>query len=155
MTTRPTARATARQAVLADAETIAPLFDGYRQFYQQQSDLSLAYSFIHGRLAQRESVIFLAEDDAGHALGFTQLYPSFSSVSARRIWTLNDLFVLPKARGAGVGRALLDAAREHALATGAKRLILSTAHDNPAQALYEALGYVRDTRFYHYSLALD
>ncbi|HVK95350.1 MAG TPA: GNAT family N-acetyltransferase [Noviherbaspirillum sp.] len=144
-----------RQAGLADAALIAPLFDQYRQFYQQPSDLPLAQTFIRDRLALLESVIFLAADDAGHVIGFTQLYPSFSSVSARRIWVLNDLFVQPSARGKGVAHALLDAAKLHALAAGAKRLALSTAHDNPARKLYEAFGYERDEAFSHYSLELE
>ncbi len=143
---------TVRQAGLADAETIAPLFDAYRQFYRQTPDLPLARAFIQERLALQESVILLAEDAQGGLLGFTQLYPSFSSVSARRIWVLNDLFVSPDARGHGVGKALLEAAREHAVAAGAKRIVLSTAHDNPAQKLYESTGYRRDTAFLHYSL---
>lgn len=144
-----------RQAGLGDAETIAPLFDQYRQFYQQEPNPSLARTFITERLALQESVIFLAENEAGEALGFTQLYPSFTSVGARRIWVLNDLYVSPDARGKGVASALLNAARSHAAATGARRLDLSTANDNPAQKLYESHGYVREEGFLHYSLKLD
>lgn len=145
----------ARQAGAADAESIAPLFDAYRRFYRQASDLPLALAFVRERLAQAESVIFVAQDERGRTIGFTQLYPSFSSVSARRIWILNDLFVLPDARGKGVAHRLLNTAKDHAVATGAKRLLLSTAHDNPAQKLYESLGYEYDHAFRHYSLALD
>ena len=144
-----------RQAVLTDLDLIAPLFDGYRCFYGKDPDPATAHAFIAERLVLRESVIFLALDEAGNALGFTQLYPSFSSVSARRIWILNDLFVTSRARGRGVGKALLNAAREYAVQTGAKRLVLSTAHDNPAQKLYESQDYVRDTGFLHYELELD
>ena len=135
--------------------SIAPLFDAYRQFYQQSADMPLALAFINERLTLSDSVIFIAQDEHGQAIGFTQLYPSFSSVSARRIWILNDLFVLPAVRGKGAAHQLLDTARDYAIATGAKRLELSTAHDNPAQKLYESLGYERDNAFYHYSLALD
>jgi ribosomal protein S18 acetylase RimI-like enzyme len=144
-----------RRATTADAETIAPLFDGYRQFYRQVSDLPLALAFIRERLSLNESVIFLAEDEQGRPLGFTQLYPSFTSVGADRLWILNDLFVIPAVRRRGVGQALLNAAKAHAIETGAKRLVLSTAHDNPAQKLYESLGYVRDREFHHYALAVD
>lgn len=144
-----------RQAMLTDAELIVPLFDAYRQFYRQAANLPLALAFIRERLSLMESVIFLAQDAQEQALGFTQLYPSFSSVSARRIWVLNDLFVLPSVRGQGIARALLNAAKAHAIATGAKRLALSTAHNNPAQKLYESLGYQRDNEFYHYSLLVD
>lgn len=145
----------ARRAVMADLESVAQLFDAYRQFYGQASDPSLAQSFIRERLSNQESVIFIAENEQGAAVGFTQLYPSFSSVSACRIWILNDLFTAPAIRGKGAGRALLMAAREHAIATGAQRLALSTAHANPAQKLYEALGYKRETGFYNYELTLN
>lgn len=142
-------------ATLDDAAAIAPLFDAYRQFYRQPPDAALALAFIHERLALRESVIWMALEDSGEVAGFSQLYPSFSSVAARRTWILNDLYVRPAARGQGVGRALLDAAAAHARATGAQRLELSTAHDNPAQKLYQAAGYRRDSAFLHYSLPLD
>lgn len=144
-----------RQARLPDADAVARLFDGYRQFYGQASDPVLALAFIRERLSLLESVIFVAEDGDGIMLGFTQLYPSFSSVSACRTWVLNDLFVAIQARGRGVGRALLDAARNHATASGASRIDLSTAHGNPAQKLYKALGYVREQGFYHYSLQVS
>ena len=144
-----------RQAVLADLELIAPLFDGYRCFYGKDTDLETARAFIAERLMLGESAIFIATDEGGKTLGFTQLYPSFSSVSACRIWILNDLFVTLQARGRGVGKALLEAARQYATQTGAKRVVLSTAHDNPAQKLYEAQHYVRDTEFLHYELELD
>ncbi|HYD59297.1 MAG TPA: GNAT family N-acetyltransferase [Noviherbaspirillum sp.] len=144
-----------RQAGMADIDRIAPLFDQYRQFYRQPADSALASEFIRERLALQESVIFLAENEEGQAVGFTQLYPLFSSISARRSWMLNDLFVLPAARRSGVASALLNAAKAHAIATGAKSLELSTAHDNPAQKLYESHGYVRDKVFYYYSLDVD
>ncbi len=89
---------------------VAPLFDQYRVFYRQPSDPALAQAFIAERVANRESVIFLALQD-GEPVGFTQLYPSFSSVSARRTWILNDLYVVPSCRGQGVGSALLERAR--------------------------------------------
>ncbi|MGZ3238387.1 MAG: N-acetyltransferase family protein [Burkholderiaceae bacterium] len=144
-----------RRAELADAALIAPLFDLYRQFYKQTPDLPLSLSFIEERLSRNESVIFIAEDENKKPVGFTQLYPSFSSVSARRTWILNDLFVLPEMRRQRVGHALLDAAKAHAITTCAKRLSLSTAHDNPVQQLYESFGFVRNNAFYQYDLTLD
>jgi ribosomal protein S18 acetylase RimI-like enzyme len=144
-----------RRANINDVSSIAPLFDGYRQFYRQSSDLPLATSFIEERIEKNESVIFIAENENKKAIGFTQLYLSFSSVSARRTWILNDLFVIPDMRGHGVGFSLLSAAKTHTIETGAKRLSLSTAHDNPAQKLYEAFGFVRNTAFYQYDLTLS
>ena len=137
-----------------DVDLIAPLFDSYRQFYDKPADARLAVAFIRDRLQASESVIFLAEGggESKEALGFVQLYPSFSSVNACRIWVLNDLFVIPAARGSGVGRALMESARQHAIQTGAKRLTLETVTENrTAWTLYEDLGYVRhedSARFY-------
>jgi ribosomal protein S18 acetylase RimI-like enzyme len=141
---------------VADLGTVAELFDGYRQFYGQPADYPLAEAFLRDRLVHNESVIFLAVDtESGAGLGFVQLYPSFSSAAARRIWILNDLFVAPAARRRGVGRALLEAARTHAAATGAKRLVLSTAATNrEARALYESFGYKQEEVFVVYKLEL-
>lgn len=137
-----------------EVELVAPLFDAYRQFYGQPPDLDGARRFLAERLGRGESVIF-AVVEGGRALGFTQLYPSFSSVSMRPIWILNDLFVAGDARRRGVGARLLGAARDHALRTGAARLALSTAVTNTeAQALYERDGWRRDTAYLHYEYEL-
>jgi ribosomal protein S18 acetylase RimI-like enzyme len=139
------------QAQLNDVKSIAPLFDAYRVFYAQRSDLELAESFIFERLTNEESVVFYAVDSDGNYLGFTQLYPSFSSVSAKRLWILNDLFVAEEARRLGVARLLMNHAKVFAIDTGAKGLFLETAHDNKnGQALYESLGYRRNTEYYYF-----
>ncbi|MBB5357653.1 ribosomal protein S18 acetylase RimI-like enzyme [Rhodanobacter sp. ANJX3] len=144
-----------RLAQLADLDLLVPLFDGYRQFYRQPSNPALARDFLSERMARHESEILLALDDTGSSLGFTQLYPLFSSARAVRIYLLNDLFVANSARRQGVGQALLIAAADHARHLGAASLSLSTAHDNlPAQALYESLGWKRDTEFREYGLVL-
>jgi ribosomal protein S18 acetylase RimI-like enzyme len=130
-----------RRATLEDADAIAPLFDLYRTFYEQPSDPALARRFIGERLQQGESVIFLAEV-AGKAVGFTQLFPTFSSVGATRVWILNDLYVDARARRQGVAQALLQAATGFARGDGARRLELETDHSNDsAQALYRRLGW--------------
>jgi GNAT superfamily N-acetyltransferase len=144
-----------KRAAVADLDAVAPLFDAYRQFYGQRSDLAAARAFLDARLRREESVIFLAVDGerGNEALGFTQLYPSFSSVSVRRLWVLNDLFVRPGIRRGGVGRRLLERAREWAIETDAKGLTLATAVSNAAaKALYESCGWRRDDEFEHYVL---
>lgn len=136
-------------------DKIAGLFDAYRGFYGQPSNLAQSRDFIAERLALDESAIFFAEDATGKALGFVQLYPTFSSIDAYRTWLLSDLFTAPEARGRGVGRSLMNAARAFAVSTGAKGLVLETATDNlGAQRLYESLGYVRDNGYYTYCLDL-
>ncbi|HYK61405.1 MAG TPA: GNAT family N-acetyltransferase [Bryobacteraceae bacterium] len=143
-----------RQANAADIAVLVPLFDAYRLFYRQESDLEGGRRFLMERLNHNQSVIFLAfHDDA--AIGFTQLYPSFSSAAMARIYILNDLFVVPEARKLRAGSALLHAAAEYGKRMGAVRLVLSTEETNAAaQALYEKEGWTRDAVFRTYQLKL-
>jgi GNAT superfamily N-acetyltransferase len=144
-----------RQASAADLALLIPLFDAYRVFYGKTSDVSVARSFLQERFQHNQSVVFIALQTNGTAVGFTQLYPSFSSVSAARTFILNDLYVAPEARRAGVAGKLLEAAANYGRSVGAIRLSLSTAIDNEAaQALYVSRGWARDTKFYAYSLPL-
>ena len=140
------------QAGPAHLRQLVPLFDAYRQFYKQRSDMAGARKFLRKRLAREESVVFLAMDGK-EAVGFVQLYPSFDSVAMRNLWILYDLFVAPTARRRGVAKLLMERARRYAAETKAKRLILETAVDNvTAQKLYERLGWKRDTAFHRYYL---
>jgi len=152
--TEPVAAVRTRRAEPGDADAVAALFDGYRTFYGQPSDLDGARRFIGARLAAGDSTVLLAEAD-GEVIGFAQLYPSFTSVGMTRIWVLNDLFVAPAHRGIGAGRTLLEAAAAFGCESGARRLTLSTQVTNtPAQAAYEAGGWVRDHEYYVYNLQL-
>ncbi len=140
------------QATPADVGEAAQLFDAYRQFYQKPADLEAARRFLFARLSREESVLFLARHGA-RAVGFVHLYPVFSSVAMTRQWILNDIYVVPEVRKLGVGRALMERARQLAESTQANCLTLETAADNlPAQRLYEGLGWERDREFYRYSL---
>ena len=132
---------TIRRATVDDVDAIVPLFNHYRMFYQQPSDEALAHGFIGERLQRGESVIFLAEV-GGKVVGFTQLFPSFSSVRAGRAFVLNDLYVDIAVRRLGVARSLIQAATDFARTDGAIRLELETDHDNrSAQALYRHMGW--------------
>lgn len=147
---------TIRIATLSDLSAVANLFDAYRQFYEQAPDMGLANEFIRARMKNSESVILLALDAAGAAIGFCQLYPSFCSVEAKPIYVLYDLFVAPKGRRTGAGTALLRAAEATARANGKARMDLTTAKTNTAaQAAYELLGWVRDEVFFAYSKTLS
>lgn len=139
-----------RKAHAQDLPQLAQLFNAYRRFYQQADDLAGAQSFLSERMAGDESVVWVAEDQ-GQLLGFTQLFPSFSSVSMQRLWILNDLFVAETARGQGVAEALMNQARD--FAAGTKGIILETDWDNvKAQKLYDKLGYQKQDSTYHYFL---
>jgi len=151
MTSAPTVRRARRD----DLDALAPLFDAYRRFYEQPGDIALASAFLDERLERGESVIFVAEADQ-QLLGFCQLYPSWCSVEAARIFVLYDLFVDDGVRRAGVGRQLMLAAQAFGRAAGAARLDLSTARTNArAQALYESLGWRRDDVFLTYNLPFE
>src|SRR5512146_277891 len=144
-----------KQATAADSAAIAPLFDAYRKFYRKSTDLDGARAYLTARLSRGESVVFFALLDDGTPVGFTQLYPIFSSTNMQRVWLLNDLFVAPSARRDGVGRALLQRAHAFARETHARGLMLQTAIDNiPAQRLYESLGWQRDKDYYVYTLTV-
>jgi len=147
------------QALRADAsdiDKIASLFDAYRGFYGQPSNLAQSRAFIAERIARDESVIFYAQEQGGETLGFVQMFPTFSSIDAHRTWLLGDLFTTPAARGKGVGTLLMNTARDFARLAGAKGMTLETATDNfTAQRLYEAQGWVRDPGYYTYCLDLN
>jgi len=135
------------RATLDDLTPLSRLFDLYRIFYGQKSDPSAAESFIRERLSLNESVIFVMKIDDQYA-GFTQLYPSFTSVGMKRIWVLNDLYVHQYFRKKGVGEALIRHTFDYARKTGRAKVILETGSDNlHAQALYEKIGFERSGSF--------
>lgn len=142
------------QASIRDLDDLAVIFDQYRVFYKQESNVEEAKQFLFDRLEHQQSVVFKAYDSSSRRIvGFTQLYPSFSSISMKRSWILNDLFVQEEYRGHGIARRLLNEAKEYAILTKAKGIGLSTSHVNfKAQRLYESLGYKKDDEFYHYYL---
>ena len=138
-----------RRAKKKDIDDLSILFDKYRIFYKQQSDIDNARSFLKKRMKRKESVIFVAEE-RDELIGFTQLFPIFSSVSMKRTWLLNDLYVNEKARGIGAATALLNAAKEFGAESKSKWLLLQTAADNfTAQKVYEKNGWVKETDFFY------
>jgi GNAT superfamily N-acetyltransferase len=130
-------------------DLIVPLFDSYRVFYEQVSDEKGAKFFLEKRLDRDESIIFLALID-NKPVGFVQLFTSFSSVSLESIYILNDLYVDSSFRNKGIGKALLNKAKEQCASMKFKGLALETAKTNPAQHLYESLGWKKDVDCFHY-----
>jgi ribosomal protein S18 acetylase RimI-like enzyme len=146
---------TVRQAVLSDLEVLAPLFDEYRQFQGCTSDLAAARAFLLERFNHGESVLFIAHQGED-AVGFTQLYPMFSSVSLARVYVLNDLLVREHARGQGAATKLLAAALQYARSLGAVRVSLVAAISNTvAQSVYDATGWKRDDQFQAFHFAFE
>ena len=142
------------QATTEHLPQLAVLFDQYRQHYEQPSDLAGAERFLSERMARSESVIYVAEE-GGELIGFTQLYPVFSSIGMKKAWILNDLYVSEEHRRKGAARGLLDASRELGGATGARYLMLQTHITNSkARTLYESHGWKLDEEFYYYYLSI-
>ena len=143
-------------ADINDLEQVALLFNQYRQFYKQESNLAESRKFIEQRLIAQDSIIFLAKNENQIAAGFTQLYPLFNSITCKRSLILYDLFVSPDCRRQGVAQKLMKSAEEYALKTGVDRMELSTSKTNTnAQKLYESLGWKIDPEFHYYVLELS
>lgn len=140
-------------------ELVADMFDKYRIFYKQASDIELAKQYLKDRLANNEAHIFLAFDsETTELLGFTLLYARFSSVSAIKNWHIGDLYVEPMQRKRGIGHKLLQTAIDFANEHQAKFVSLNTAKDNfTAQKVYEDFGfakreYLPDYLYYQFDL---
>lgn len=141
-----------KRATLSDLEVLLPLFDAYRIWYRKESNLDQARSFLSERLSQNDAVIYLAWEDE-KAVGFTQLYPSFSSTRMKRMWILNDLFVDLTYRGKGISKQLINAAKKLAAETKACGLLLETEKSNDiGNQLYPATGFeLEENNFYFWT----
>jgi ribosomal protein S18 acetylase RimI-like enzyme len=152
-----------RPATDDDVDAVVDLFRQYLRFYDQEVPDAEARAYLTARRDAGDCVLLVAvlrpdgaEPDGSTAgeevVGFTQSYPTWSSVSLSRSWVLNDLFVSPDVRGTGAARALVRETCRRAKEAGAIRVSLATAWDNvAAQGLYESEGFVRDQHFHHYA----
>ncbi|MBY0148780.1 GNAT family N-acetyltransferase [Neobacillus niacini] len=140
-----------KKAEIDDLDSLAELFDSYRVFYKQESNLEGARAFLKERFLNEDSVVFIAYDDESKPAGFVQLYPTFSSVSMKKSWILNDLYVNASVRKKGFGEKLIQKAMGLAEETGAKGLSLETGQDNvTAQRLYEKIGFKKESNYFYY-----
>lgn len=138
-----------RRATPDFLKELTELLHEYRLFYGQDSNKKDCKRFLKERFQKKDSVIFIGTYE-GKPVGFTQLYSSFSTVSLKPLLILNDLFVHPDYRNKGVAKALLEEAKTHCIFEKNKGLALETALDNPAQKLYESLGWIKDEEMLHY-----
>ena len=139
------------KAGIENLEQLLRLFEGYRKFYKQTPNPDAAREFLKERIIKKESIIFLAFNNKEEAIGFTQLYPSFSSVSMQKLFVLNDIYVVTEQRGNKVGEKLLQHAKQFIIDNNYKGLTLETDINNPAQKLYERLGWKKDNNVFHYT----
>lgn len=140
-----------RKAEMKDLFQLSSLFDKYRIFYNKTSDTSAVQNFLSERIKNLDSEIIVAETEEGTLVGFTQLYPLFSSTRMQRLWLLNDLYVAEAFRGKGISKALIEAAKKIAANSNACGLLLETAKTNTiGNQLYPAAGFelTEDSNFY-------
>lgn len=129
---------------------IASLFDAYRVFYEQKSNVEAAKDFVLARVQNHESILFAAIIK-NEFVGFTQLYPTFSSVAMKKAFILNDLFVAENHRKKGVAQALMNHAFKFAANQDARFIALETgANNQKAQVLYEKMNMVIENDVKHY-----
>ncbi len=122
-------------------EALSDIFDQYRGHYGEACDVSRSASWLEQNLSTGRLLAFVAEDGA-RFVGFAITMEVPASLRLAHFWQIRDLFVLPKHRRAGVGRALLASVRAAAIASGALRLVLQTEEDNDAALrLYTDSGY--------------
>lgn len=159
-------RTVVRVGDVGDVDEVVPLFDAYRAFYGAAASPVATRDFLAARVSRGESVLLVASSlpcgaelpaspAKGTMVGFAHLYPSFSSVSLRRVTVLNDLFVSPEWRRAGIARQLIAFTASFAGGIGALRVELATQLLNvPARQLYQSLGFAPDVEFIHMNLPL-
>jgi len=139
------------QADQSHLDALVELFDAYRVWYEKPSDPKGAKVFLAGLIERSESIVYLAQAENGELVGFTQLYPLFSSTRMKRIWLLNDLYVKSEYRGRGISKALIDSAKELARETDAVEILLETQKSNDiGNQLYPATGFELNTDFNFY-----
>ncbi|MDH0749099.1 GNAT family N-acetyltransferase [Pseudomonas sp. GD03842] len=146
------------KATLEHLDLLTPLFVKYREFYGELPFPDSSRDFLEKRLKREESVIYLAfpDDDDSRLLGFCQLYPSYSSLSLKRVWILNDIYVTEDARRQLVADHLMQTAKKMARETQAVRMRVSTSANNEvAQKVYESIGFREDTQFKNYTLPIN
>ncbi len=144
------------QATLEHLDLLTPMFIKYREFFGELALPDSSRKFLENRLKRKESVIYMAlADEEDRLLGYCQLYPSFSSLSLKRVWILNDIYVAEDARRQLVADRLLQTAKKMAKDTNASRLRAATSQNNlAAQKTYESIGFREDTVFKNYTLEL-
>ena len=119
-----------RTAKNTDLEQITNLFDEYRVFYRKSSNKKAAKEFLAERIKNKDSEIFVCENDENILVGFVQLYPLFSSTRMKKLWLLNDLYVNPEYRSKGISIKLIERAKKLVAASSACSMFLETEKSN-------------------------
>lgn len=137
-----------------DVNKILPIFDEYRVYFGQQSNVDAAYDFLYNNLSNNDAVIFIAEDDEG-VIGFLQLYTMLSSMKMSEMLIINDLYLTDVARGKHIGEQLMHQAFKFGKESGYETIYLETEKSNiGGNRLYTKLGMQVDDEHNYYSKQL-
>jgi GNAT superfamily N-acetyltransferase len=131
----------------ADLDELLALMRAYCDFYATEPSDDALLGMSRALLAepQREGVQLIARDGGRRAVGFATVFWSWDTTEGSRIGIMNDLYVVPGARGSGLADRLIEACRERCARRGAARLEWLTAPENVrARAVYERLGSMRE-----------
>jgi ribosomal protein S18 acetylase RimI-like enzyme len=145
-----------KPATIEDVDVLAFMFDDYRQCYEQAPDYEAAKSFISDRLNNQDTILLIAYETINGknvGAGFVQIYPSFSSISMKKIFILNDLYVNPDMRKQGIAKLLINSAKQFAIDNKAGQLVIESRISNSsAQKLYDSVGFTKEGEHLYYFL---
>ena len=131
------------------------IVDEYRKFFDFGLSPNKTKEFFQRLQEKNEAATFIAISEKDEVMGFVNLYPSYSTLSLRKIWILNDLGVSSRFRRLGVAQALIKKSIEFAKASDAIRIELKTEKTNlDAQKLYTEIGFKTDQDNLYYRVPI-
>jgi GNAT superfamily N-acetyltransferase len=129
-----------RLATAADAPTFGRLLHAFNAEYGELLPQAELIAERAAPLIARGEVTVLFVGEGPDGLAELRFRPSLYTGALDAY--LEELYVVPERRGQGLGRALLEAAMDHARQRGAARIDLNTSTDDvAARALYESAGF--------------
>jgi GNAT superfamily N-acetyltransferase len=133
---------TIRAAVKEDFPRWKALWDGYNAFYGRAGETALPPEVTQMTWSRffdaHEPMHAMVAEDSGKLLGLVHFLFHRSTTQIALTCYLQDLFTVEEARGKGVGRALINAVYQRALAAGSPRVYWQTHETNSvAMQLYD------------------
>jgi GNAT superfamily N-acetyltransferase len=131
-----------RSATPDDASTIVRFIRGLAEFEREPlSSVKVTEAeIVRDGFGPTPRFELLIAELNGESVGFALFFMNYSTWEGTAGIHIEDLFVLDKARGIGVGRALMASLAAIARERGSSRVELSVSDWNPARAFYERLG---------------
>jgi GNAT superfamily N-acetyltransferase len=133
-----------RAAAPSDFDEWLPLWEGYNAFYERTGTTALPHETTRVTWARffdaAEPMHALVAEENGRLQGLVHFLFHRSTIQIAPTCYLQDLYTQERARGRGVGRALIEAVYERARSAGAPRVYWHTHETNStAMILYDKL----------------